>query len=161
MIWEKPSFSMPSKNRYHQIFEYMFIFSKGSPKTFNGILDRENKYGVCFGKNTVRGVDGNMIELKKPKARKIGKRFNVWKNNTVGQDFMCKKLPHPAMFPLKLINDHILSWSNENDIVLDSFMGSGTTGVACKNLNRKFIGIELDKEYFEIAKKRIEDNDVI
>ena len=62
---------------------------------------------------------------------------------------------HPAIFPEKLANDHIISWSNEGDTVLDCFMGSGTTGVACKNLNRKFIGIEKDETYFKIAQDRI------
>ena len=64
------------------------------------------------------------------------------------------KFTHPAMFPEKLAEDHITSWSNPSDIILDPFMGSGTTGKACKKLDRKFIGIELDKSYFEIAKKR-------
>lgn len=155
MIWEKPNFSMPCKNRYHQVFEYMFIFSRGAPKTFNEICDRKNKYGTCFGRNTVRSKSGEMIELKKPKGREFGRRFNVWKNNTVGQDFMCQELPHPAMFPEKLASDHIISWSNEGDAILDPFMGSGTTGVACVNTNRNFIGIEKDVISFEIAENRI------
>ena len=62
------------------------------------------------------------------------------------------------MFPEQLANDHIISWSNEGDTILDPFMGSGTTGVACKNLGRNFIGIEKDDKYFEIAKARIEDS---
>ena len=61
------------------------------------------------------------------------------------------------MFPEALAQDHVISWSNEGDTVLDPFMGSGTTGVVCKNLSRHFIGIELDEGYFEIAKKRIDD----
>jgi DNA modification methylase len=65
---------------------------------------------------------------------------------------------HPTQKPSELVQQLIEVYSNENDTVLDCFMGSGTTGVACKNLNRNFIGIELDKEYFEIAKKRIGDN---
>ena len=62
---------------------------------------------------------------------------------------------HPAQFPIQLAKDHIISWSNEGDIVLDTFMGSGTTGVACLETNRRFIGIELDEQYFGIAKERI------
>lgn len=155
MIWEKPNFSMPCKNRYHQVFEYMFVFSRGAPKTFNEICDRKNKYGTCLGRNSVRAKSGQMIELKKPESREFGRRFNVWKNNTVGQDFMCQELPHPAMFPEKLANDHIISWSNEYDTILDPFMGSGTTGISCVNTNRNFIGIEKDPQYFEIAKERI------
>ena len=157
MIWEKPNFSMPCKNRYHQVFEYMFVFSRGAPKAFNEICDRKNKYGTCLGRNSVRAKSGQMIELKKPESREFGRRFNVWKNNTVGQDFMCQELPHPAMFPEKLANDHIISWSNEGDTVFDPFMGSGTTGKMAILNNRNFIGIEKDETYFDIAKKRIEE----
>ena len=157
MIWEKPNFSMPCKNRYHQVFEYMFVFSRGAPKAFNEICDRKNKYGTCLGRNSVRAKSGQMIELKKPESREFGRRFNVWKNNTVGQDFMCQELPHPAMFPEKLANDHIISWSNEGDTVFDPFMGSGTTGKMAILNNRNFIGIEKDETYFNIAKKRIEE----
>ena len=68
-----------------------------------------------------------------------------------------KKLyKHPTIKPLHIIENLIINSSLENDIVLDCFMGSGTTGAACKKLNRKFIGIELDKDYFEIARNRIE-----
>ena len=155
MIWEKPNFSNPSVNRYHQIFEYMFVFSKNKPKTFNPILDVKNKYGVCVGKNTRRLANGDLIEVKKNIAREYGMRRNIWKINTVGQDMMCKTPPHPAMFPEKIAHDHIISWSNENDVVLDCFMGSGTTGKMCKKLNRKFIGIEISEEYLKIAKERI------
>ena len=83
--------------------------------------------------------------------KEYGARFNIWdippdKNNQTG---------HPAVFPLQLSQDHIISWSNEGDTVLDCFMGSGTTGVACVNTNRNFIGIELDEQYFNIAQERI------
>src|SRR5690606_31447406 len=76
-------------------------------------------------------------------------RSNIWK---IGQDTTNK---HPAPFPEKLAEDHILSWSNENDTVLDTFAGSGTTGVACQNLNRNFILIEQEPEYIEIINKRL------
>ena len=66
--------------------------------------------------------------------------------------------PYPYL--AKMGDDHIISWSNKGDTVLDPFMGSGTTGVACKNLNRNFIGIELDKEYFKIAEERINEKQV-
>ena len=83
--------------------------------------------------------------------KEYGVRFNVWdtppeRNNKTG---------HPAVFPLQLAKDHILSWSNQNDIVLDPFMGSGTTGIACLQTNRKFIGFEISEEYFNIAKERL------
>ncbi len=156
MIWEKANFSTPSTNRYHQIFEYMFGFSKGKPKTFNPILDHPNKYGQCFGKNTYRQKDGSFKELPKGKPRKFGMRTNIWRMNTVGQEMIGKVPPHPAMFPEQLVNDHILTWSNENDIVLDPMMGSGTTGKVAKLLNREFIGIEISEEYLNLARERIE-----
>ena len=68
-----------------------------------------------------------------------------------------EKTEHTTQKPIKLMQDLIVIHSNEDDLVLDCFLGSGTTGVACKNTNRKFIGVELDKEYFEMAKKRVEE----
>ena len=156
MIWNKPNFSNPSKTRYHQIFEYMFIFSKGKNKTFNPIKDKKNKYLTCVGKNTMRLANGELIEVKKNVGNEFGMRTNVWNMNTVGQEMMCKRPPHPAMFPEKLAHDHIISWSNEGDTVLDCFMGSGTTGKMAKQLNRNFIGIEISQEYLHIAKERID-----
>jgi len=158
MIWNKPNFSNPSKTRYHQIFEYMFIFSKGKNKTFNPIKDKKNKYLTCVGKNTMRLANGELIEVKKNLGNEFGMRTNVWNMNTVGQEMMCKRPPHPAMFPERLAHDHIISWSNEGDTVLDCFMGSGTTGKMAKQLNRNFIGIEISQEYLDIAKERINGN---
>lgn len=155
MIWNKPNFSNPSKTRYHQIFEYMFIFSKGKNKTFNPIKDKKNKYLTCVGKNTMRLANGELVEVKKNVGNEFGMRTNVWNMNTVGQEMMCKRPPHPAMFPEKLAHDHIISWSNEGDTVLDCFLGSGTTGKMAKQLNRNFIGIEISQEYLDIAKERI------
>ena len=77
-------------------------------------------------------------------------RSNIWIYHKDG-----KNKSHPAPFPLQLASDHIRSWSNDGDTILDPFMGSGTTGVACVNLGRKFIGIEKLPEYFDIAKSRI------
>jgi DNA modification methylase len=158
MIWKKPNFSNPSSNRYHQTFEYMFVLSKGSPKSFNSIKDRKNIYAGnlgSFGKNTSTQVDGT----KKIRERKIisefGQRHNVWEINTSGQENIGKAINHPATFPEKLAHDHIVSWSNEGDTVLDCFLGSGTTGKVAKQLNRKFIGIEISEEYLKIAKERI------
>ena len=73
------------------------------------------------------------------------------------QTFKQPKGNHETMKPLELIERYVLLSSKENDTVLDMFMGSGTTGVACVNTNRNFIGIELNKDYFEIAKERIEN----
>jgi len=160
MIWCKDSTSFPASNRYYQATEYMFIFSKGAPKTFNQICDRKNKWAGTQVHGTLRKSDGSTIKRKcndkgiVKKVKEFGSRFNYWIQPTEKQS---RKYGHPAMFPEALANDHILSWSNEGDTVLDCFMGSGTTGVAAKNLNRNFIGIELDPTYFDIACKRIEE----
>lgn len=155
MIWNKGSCPFPDKTRYYQSFEYMFIFSKGKVKTFNPLVDRINKWANSKVHGTLRQQDGT---LKKPSGMKVdrivkekGVRFNLWdippeRNNQTN---------HPAPFPLQLAIDHIKSWTDENDVVLDCFMGSGTTGIACLELKRNFIGIEIDEQYFEIAKNRI------
>ena len=159
MIWEKPTFTATGalKTRYAQVFDYMFVFSKEKPKTFNPIKDRKNITAGSKYSGTVRQADGTLkpIANKGRKTREYGQRFNVWKNKTVCGTERCG---HPAAFPEQLAQDHIISWSNENDIVLDCFMGSGTTGKMAKLLNRNFIGIELDEEYFNIAKERIGDD---
>ena len=151
MIYAKNGFRFPFPNRYHQVFEYMFIFSKGKPKTFNGIMDRENIHSNRKGKNMKREQDGSKTYRKEFVATEYGKRFNIWKYNIGGK----KEHNHPAIFPEQLAHDHIISWSNKGDTVLDCFMGSGTTGKMAKQLGRKFIGIELDETYFNIAKERI------
>ncbi|KAA6204444.1 MAG: site-specific DNA-methyltransferase [Candidatus Tokpelaia sp.] len=160
MIYQKNNFSNPSRTRYHQIFEYMFIFSRGAPKTFNPIIDRKNVYVgySSLGENTARKADGSFSTNRKRTIGEYGMRYNIWKGNTAGQENMCKHLSHPAQFPLWLAKDHILSWTKENDIVLDPFCGSGTTGCACKELKRRFIGIEIEDTYCQIARERIKNH---
>lgn len=151
MIWEKSTFSNPFPNRYHQVFEYMFILSKGKPKTFNGIEDRKNKYGGAKVKPTIREANGELFSRKEKTVAEYGKRFNVWQITEEKRN----KSGHPAPFPEQLANDHIISWSNPEDVVFDPFMGSGTTGKMALLNSRNFIGIELDKDYFTIAENRI------
>jgi site-specific DNA-methyltransferase (adenine-specific) len=155
MIWNKPNFSNPSSNRYHQIFEYMFVFSKGKPKTFNPIKDKVNKYSECFGRNTSRLPSGEMVERSKNTIGSMGMRHNVWVMNTAGQENVCKSLPHPAMFPDVLARDHIISWSNRGDLVLDPMCGSGTVAKCCKMLNRDYIGIDISEEYCKLAEESL------
>lgn len=154
MIWEKDTFSFPDKTRYRSVFEYMFILSKGKPKTFNLIDDRNNKYSGTKVHGTSRGKDGITFEKSnhnKSIVKDKGIRFNVWKcpsekNNVFG---------HPAVFLEKLIEDHILSWSNKGDLVLDCFSGSGTTAVVALRNGRKYLGIEISKEYVKMSEKRL------
>ena len=151
MIWRKPN-AMPQvdKTRYTQCFEYMFIFSKGKPKTFNPIKT-PCKYAGKFLKTTNK----NPESIKSSHGNVVNKEriaFNIFDYVVAGTNY-----GHPAIFPERLAEDHILSWSNEGDTILDCFMGSGTTGKMAVLNNRNFIGIELDKGYFDIAKQRIEE----
>lgn len=144
MIYEKNSSSYPANsksNRYSQIFEYMFVFSKGKPNTTNLIKDKANKWA---------GYKDFSGKLKNP-VPDFSPRNNIWRYTTSFND----KTGHPAVFPELLAHDHIISWSNKGDIVLDCFLGSGTTGKMAKKLNRNFIGIEISQEYLDIAKERI------
>lgn len=151
MIWAKNAPSMPSINRYAQVTEYMFVFSKGKPKTFNPLIDKPNKWKgkLAFGKNSIRQKDGSMKKIRERiEYKEFGMRYNVWNHKTSAQEAPCKKKWHPATFPLQLAKDHIISWSNEGDLVYDPFMGSGTTAKACYDLNRRCIGSEMSKEYY-------------
>lgn len=157
MIWMKDTFTFPSPVRYHQCHEYMFIFSKQKPKSVNLIDDRKNKWAGTKVHGTSRNIDGTSFRKSnhnKSCVKDFGVRFNVWEQSTEKSN----KTNHPAPFPEKLAHDHIISWSNENDTVLDCFLGSGTTGKMAKQLNRNFIGIEISEEYINIAKERINGN---
>jgi site-specific DNA-methyltransferase (adenine-specific) len=162
MIYEKTGLPFPSKVRYLQCFEYMFVFSKGKPKTINLIEDRINTTaGQVRESRKYRSKDGSFIKGSNKPIKEKGIRVNIWKYQT-GQYKSTKDLiafKHPATFPEKLAEDHILSWSNENDIILDCFMGSGTTGKMAVLNNRNFIGIEISTEYFKIAEDRIKKYD--
>lgn len=161
MIYEKLGFSNPSSNRYHQIFEYMFVFVKGKLKTFNPIKDKKNTWvgSTSFGKNTIRQKDGSLAERKERNVvSEYGMRYNIWKIKTSAQENPCVPIEHPATFSEEMANDHIISWSNAKDLVYDPFTGSGTTPYIAKKLGRHFIGSEISEKYFEIADKRIFGN---
>lgn len=158
MIWQKQTFTATGalKTRYGQVFEYMFILSKdGRPKTFNPLKDRKNKACGKKKSGTIRQKDGTLraISSKGKEYKEFGQRFNVWNINT---EVSNKNRMHPAQFPEQLVNDHMISWSNEGDLILDIFGGSGTTAKMAKLNNRDFISIDISEEYCEIAKKRIE-----
>ena len=153
----------PRNKRYKQCFEYMFILSKGKPKTYNEIKDRPNKHkGKTLSGTKGRNKSGEKRELKNVVINEFQARFNIWEYTTGGSVSSDKiAFKHPAIFPEKLAQDHILSWSNEGDVVMDIFMGSGTTAKMCKLTNRNYIGFEISEEYCDIAKQRLEmiDND--
>ncbi len=152
MIWEKTGQGAVGSNYcYWQNFEYMFVFSKGKPKSFNPICDRENK---IIGKQTTSGgrnKQGISTYKREIISKPLGRRFNNWRINQETRQ------EHPAPFPCQLAEDHILSWSNEGDLVYDPFMGSGTTAKMAILNKRNWIGSEISQEYCEIAEKRINE----
>ncbi len=157
MIYQKHGPINVRGNCYYPVFEYMFIFSNGEPKTFNPITDRPNRNpGHDVGKGSGRRVDGSKRQpLKHNKAIKShGIRFNVW-NVSPGASSRLSTGSHPATMPLQLAIDHVISWSNPGDVVFDPFTGSGTTGVAAISKGREFIGIELSPKYADVALERI------
>ena len=164
MIYKKPGVRFPDQTRYHQTFEYMFILSKGKPKSINFICDKENKsYNPhkfwAKERNKREKEDGySVCDSFTKTVEKMGRRHNVWEINpeqSTGGD-VTEWNWHPAIFPSKLAHDHIISWSKEGDIILDPFSGSGTTAIQAKILKRNYIGLEINKEYVEKSKKRIE-----
>lgn len=175
MIYMKKGITYPSHVRYHQIFEFMFILSKGKPNYFNAIADRENSSYyeriTYSNSNSYRQKDGSIkkkIHGKKnglsanPENRIIkthGKRYNVWEY-TMGHGHTAPDLPasnHPAMFPIKLATDHIVSWCPPDGTVMDPLSGSGTVVKACHDLSMRGIGIEIDTTYHNIAVNRIKE----
>jgi site-specific DNA-methyltransferase (adenine-specific) len=152
MIWFKPNcFNFGSNNCYKQSFEYMFVFSKGKPKAINLIKDIPNASAGKVMKGGRKHSDGSRDIVPNFVGSEYKRRFNVWSINV-----SAKTYGHPAIFPEQLAKDHIVSWSNEGDVVLDPFLGSGTTAKMALLNNRNFIGFELNPEYCKIAEKRIE-----
>ena len=151
MIWQKtnplPQVRQP---RYNACYEFMFVFSKGKPKTFNPIM-RKTKYGGQEYHSTAKNIGGeNGRRNLDTIINNESVDYNIWQI-AVAQN----KTGHPAVFPIQIPIRHIRSWSNENDIVLDPFIGSGTTAIAAIKEKRHYIGMELNKEYYDIACERI------
>lgn len=153
MIWEKPSPSVPTEGRYYDVFEYMFVFSKGcSPAVFNPLEDRVNTSAGSKSRKETRSCrEDRRYKNETRTVKPMGRRFNVW-HISRGNN----KTPHPAVFPEALAYDHILTWSNPNDCVLDPMGGSGTTAVAALRAGRKFIYADISEDYCAIARDRIQ-----
>lgn len=153
MIFRKTN-PMPEvrQPRYSQCFEFMFVLSKGKPKTFNPIMRKCKCAGQSYD-STCKNMGGESGRTEKHfKINREAVDYNIW-DMAVSQN----KTGHPAVFPSELARRHILSWTNKGDLVLDPFMGSGTTGIECVRLGRRFFGIEKNEAYFCLSKGRIEE----
>ena len=160
MIWHKPNPAPgDGKFRYHQAWEYMFVLSKGEPAACNIIRDVPS---TMAGRVETKSYDRRRDESadttnRKPFTRpELGYRLNIWTiaKSPAAEDRVAKN-GHPAIFPESLARDHILSWSNEGDVVLDPFNGSGTTTKMARAMGRRWLGIEVNPDYCEIARKRM------
>ena len=157
MIYAKQNPIPLTHNRYEQQFEYMFVLSKGKPKTFNGLKEK-SKYGGEMASRTRSFYKTNTeneptLQNKRDVISDEKLRNNIW-YYIVGST-QTGKIKHPAMFPEQLASDHILSWSNEGEIVYDCFSGSGTTCKMAKQQNRNYIGSEISSEYCEVTNERL------
>ncbi len=151
MIYAKNSYMPRGGNRYEQQFEYMFILSKGVPKTVHKFMipcvtagTKRYRGGEKKESGIVTRNERTIVNENKPKP-------NIWWYDVGHND----KTNHSAAFPERLAEDHILSWTNENDLVYDPFMGSGTTAKMSILNNRNWIGSEISNEYCDIIEERV------
>ena len=168
MPWVKQGVQVVATTRYSQSWEPMLILSKGTPRTVNKIKDVPNQYA---GKKLKRGeigarADGQRTYTDEHRViEPFGERTNVWKipvgGYSTSPDMPGGKSSHPAPFPLQLAIDHIISWTNEGDTVLDPYCGSGTTMKAAQLSGRQSIGIEISKEYCEIIDSRMSQQSLL
>lgn len=152
IIWEKHGVPCPTPKRYYNVTETVYIFSKGKPKTLNLIEDRVN---ISAGREETTHKRTNRewrVRSQRPKyiTQPLGRRTNVWRYPVSRNE-----TNHPAVMNLNLAYDLIFSYTNEKEIVLDPFAGSGTTFAAAERLRRRWIGFEISTEYIEAANKRL------
>ena len=164
MIYQKDAFPFPETTRYYPTFEFMFVLSNGKPRVVNLIQDKVNIHaGESLQSCTQRERDGKTMPISASRVapdrvyKQLGIRTNVWAYSpgymkSAKEDYIFE---HPAIFPESLAVDHIRSWSNPGDLVLDPFAGSGTTLWAAKQHGRRAIGIEIEEKYCEIAARRL------
>jgi site-specific DNA-methyltransferase (adenine-specific) len=151
MIWRKTN-PMPKvkTKRYFDVFEYMFVLSKGQPNIFNPLMQATKMGGKIYDSTVKKITTGKERTKKKFILNTERYKDNIWEC-AVAQN----KTIHPAVFPEALVHDHILSWTNESDLVYDPFVGSGTTALAAKKLGRNYLGSEISSEYWHLADGRL------
>ncbi|MCY4540335.1 MAG: site-specific DNA-methyltransferase [Chloroflexi bacterium] len=155
MIYQKKNTPFTRSNAYTNAYEMMFVLSKGKPTRFNALKVPTQRHGyeMLTHNKLPDGINKKKLgELKKEKTR-----TNIW-SYAVGLGGTTSDriaFQHPAVFPEKLANDHIESWSNPGDLVFDPMCGSGTTGKMALLGDREFVGIDISPEYIEIARQRL------
>ncbi len=155
MIYQKKNTPFMRSNAYTNCYEFMFVLSKGVPGTFNPIKQKTVRHGLEMLTHN-KLSDG--INKKKPgELKKEKTKTNVWQyavglHGTTSDRIAFR---HPAVFPEKLAEDHILSWSNEGELVFDPMCGSGTTCKMAFVNRRNYIGVDISAEYIEIARQRL------
>lgn len=154
MIYEKANPVPLKSKRYTPAFEYMFVFSKGAPKTFNPIKEKCKHAGKKAAR-TIIAKNGSRQHYHAGVYKEEKIKINIF-TYTVGTG-RGRGVNHPAVFPEQLAHDHIISWSRQGDVVLDPFMGSGTTALACIRNGRKYIGFEISEQYCQIAQQRVQE----
>lgn len=150
-IWDKvkPNGHLVAKYRPMQRTENISVFGKGKLNYYPIMVDRDKpKKSKEYSRTEIMGGISNSTE------KIVNKKYP--QNVLIYSNASQKNKLHQTQKPVELLEYLIKTYTKENDLVLDNCMGSGSTGVACKNLNRKFIGIELDENYFNIAKERID-----
>lgn len=164
IAWVKKN-PMPqvAHKRYQASYELMYVLSKGEPNTFNPIMRECKNYGKEYTQ-TFRSQKGKGFErVVKGTVNKEVVDYNVWMMPTANSKDSThilkdgRKIHHTAVFPKELALRHIRTWTNEGDVVLDPFLGSGTSGIAAVELGRSFIGCELNEDYFQMASERLEE----
>jgi DNA modification methylase len=160
MIWDKPWCQYgDTASRYAGTWEYMFVLSKDRPAAINILKDRKNETaGSVKATRTDRRVSGDGLRVGRTKphvTHEYGPRKSIWIYAQGSETIQSKGISHPAIFPESLARDHILSWSNEGDTVLDPFGGSGTTAKMAKLMGRKSISVEINQDYCEIQVERL------
>ena len=155
MIYQKKNTPFMRSNAYTNCFEFMFVLSKDKPKTFNPLKENTVRHGYEMLTHNKKsdGVNKKVLkELKKEKTKNNIWHYAVGMGGTTSDKIAFK---HPAVFPEKLAEDHILSWSNKEDLIFDPMCGSGTTGKMALKHGREFLGVDISADYIAIAKDRI------
>lgn len=146
-----------NQSRFEPKWEYMFVVTKGKPRVWNPIKEPAVNAGKSRKSITYRERENTLKPTHDKTVYQDEKVIgNIWElNSGNGKDDVTG---HPAQFPLTLAMNHVKAWTNPGDVVLDPFAGSGTTLKAAQQLNRRYVGIEVNPEYVQIINKRLEQS---